>query len=154
MRKITTLIMLVLMIICSCTTAKIVDKKDPPRETHGIAYIGIVSTLKLVEDEQRKNFIFTLKNQNERPEKLEFSSSLEYDYKIMNQEGKVLKQRSKNVVSVPMLKTITLKQAEELVYFEDYDNIVEGLPKSSYTIEFISTARGEKINAVLDFEIK
>ena len=46
MRKITTLFMLVSMIICSCTPAKIVDKKDPPRETQGIAYIGIVPTLR------------------------------------------------------------------------------------------------------------
>jgi hypothetical protein len=155
MRKITAPIMLVIMLLCSCTPAKIGDKKETHQQaTHGIAYFGIVPTLKLVEDGQGKNFIFTLKNQNDRPETLKFSSSLVYDYKIINQAGEVLKQRSKNIVSTPSLKTITLKQGEELVYKEDYYKLVDGLPKGSYTIEFQSTAKGKKINSVLDFEIK
>ncbi len=155
MRKITVLIMLVIILLCSCIPAKIGDKKEPHKqETHGIAYFEIVSVLKLGKDEQGKSFIFTLKNQNERPEILKFSSSLEYDYKIMNQSGQVLKQRSKNVVSTPRLKTITLKQGEELVYKEDYYKLVDGLPKGSYTVEFQSTAKGKKIDSVLDFEIK
>ncbi|PGS51610.1 BsuPI-related putative proteinase inhibitor [Bacillus sp. AFS041924] len=146
--------MLTITLLCSCTQSIVSDKKESRIKTQGIAYLGIEATLKSVEDKGGKNFIFTLKNQNDYPVKLVFSSSLEYDYKIKNQEGNVVKQRSLYIASVPKVKNITLKQAEELVYIEDYDQLIEGLPMNSYTVEFNSTAKSENISAAIDFEIK
>jgi len=117
--------------------------------TGGIAYFPLEGKLKLEDGK----FIFTIKNQNERPEKLEFSSALEHDYMVINENGEVVKQHSKNVMSAQRIKTITLKQAEELVYKGDYDQVVKGLPKGSYTIEFSSTAKGKKIFSTLEIEV-
>ena len=116
----------------------------------GIAYFPLESKLEL----QSSKFIFTIKNQNDRPEKLEFSSALEYDYKVIDQSGEVLKQRSKNMMFAQRLKTVTLKQAQELVYEEDYGKVVEGMVKGSYTIEFSSTAKGKKIFSALEIEVQ
>ncbi|PGL71097.1 hypothetical protein CN925_09600 [Bacillus sp. AFS055030] len=116
--------------------------------------MGIVPSLKLVEEKHDKSFIFTLKNQNEHPEKLVFSSTIEYDFKIIDHFGKVLRQRSKDEVSTQKLKSVTLKQAQELVYYEDYYKLVDGLPKGTYKIEFMSTATSRNIKAVLEIEIK
>lgn len=118
--------------------------------TEGLAYFPLEGKLKLEEG----MFIFTIKNQNERPEKLEFPSALEHDYKVINENGEVVKQHSKNVMSAQRIKTITLKQAEELIYKENYDRVVKGLPKGSYKIEFSSTAKGKNISSTLNIDVQ
>lgn len=150
--KRTTITILAIMLLCGCSSTTNTNKNQnqegkASRET--IAYFPVESTLKL----EGNKFIFTLKNQNDLPENLEFSSALEYDYKVMNENGEVLKQRSKNMVFAERLKTVTLKQAQELVYEEEYDKVIEGLPKGSYTIEFSSTAKGKQIRSTLNIEI-
>lgn len=149
--KRTIIITLSLILLCACSSTKHVDQKQE-RETSksGIAYFPLESKLEL----ENGKFIFTIKNQNDRPEKLEFSSALEYDYKVIRQGGEILKQRSKNMMFAQRLKTVTLKQAQELVYEEDYSKVIEGLPKGSYTVEFSSTAKGKQIRSTLNIDVQ
>lgn len=155
MKKIAGILIVAVLILCSCGPAKPSEREQSQQpQSRGIAYFGIESTLELVENEQGKAFHFTLKNQNDRPEKLEFSSSLEYDYKVIDTSGEIVKQRSKNIVAAQRLKTVTLKQAQELVYEEDYDEVTKGLSKGSYTVEFSSTAKGKQIQSSLSIEMK
>lgn len=159
MKKIVGILIVTVLVLCGCGPAKTSEREQQPQQppsgsSGGIAYFGIESNLELVENEQGKVFRFTLKNQSDRPEKLEFSSSLEYDYKVIDGSGEIVKQRSKEIVAAQRLKTVTLKQAQELVYEEDYDEVTKGLPQGSYTVEFSSTAKGKQIQSSLAIEIK
>lgn len=155
MKKVVGILIFAALILCGCGPMKTSEREEPQQsQNRGIAYFGIQSTLKLVEDEHGKVFRFTLKNQNDRPEKLEFSSSLEYDYKVMDPSGKIVKQRSQDMVSIEKEKTITLKQGQELVYEEDYDTVTRGLEKGSYTVEFSSAATGKQIHSTLTIEVE
>jgi len=151
--KRTTIAILSVMLLYACSSTKHVNqnsKQEEETNRTGIAYFPLEGKLKLESDK----FIFTIKNQNERPEKLEFSSAMEYDYKVINQKGEVLKQHSKNMVFAEKIKTITLKQGQELVYEEDYDKVKEGLPKGSYMVEFSSAAKGKQISSTLNIDVQ
>lgn len=106
-----------------------------PTDNSGIAYFPLKYEVKNEED---KKLIVEVKNQNERPVKLSYSSGQKFDIKFYK-DGKLVYTWSQDKLFIQATSEKTLIQGES----EIYEVSLEELPleKGAYSYEFYSTAK-------------
>ncbi|MFT9847185.1 BsuPI-related putative proteinase inhibitor [Aneurinibacillus sp. REN35] len=85
--------------------------------------------------------LFTVKNQTEREQTLQFNTGQKYDYIIWNEKGEKVRQDSEGKQFTEVISKESLKQGEEKTYTAD----LAPLAKGTYKVEFWLTAKGTDI---------
>lgn len=111
-----------------------IGKKDS-NGNGGIAYFPLKYELKSQDD---KNLIVEVKNQNEKPMKLTYSSGQRFDIRFYK-EGKVVYTWSQDKSFIQSFSEKTLIQGESEFYEVNLKELP--LPKGSYEYEFFSVAK-------------
>lgn len=110
-------------------------KSNNPNDNQGIAYFPLKYEVK---DLDSKKLVVEVKNQNEKPVKLTYTSGQKFDAKFYK-EGKLIYTWSEDKKFTMAICEKTLMQAESEIYELGLDGIP--LEKGNYDYEFYSTAK-------------
>ncbi|PUB16594.1 BsuPI-related putative proteinase inhibitor [Paenisporosarcina sp. OV554] len=108
-------------------------------ENNGIVAGSIVPAL-TKEVNGNHQYIFQLKNDKTEDVTLSMNSSMFFDYQLIDSEGTVVYQDSKNKMYTQMLQEKTLKPGEILEMEIDATEGLSKLPAGTYTLNAWSTA--------------
>lgn len=108
-------------------------------ENNGIVAGSIVPAL-TEEVNGNHQYIFQLKNDKTEDVTLTMNSSMFFDYQLIDSEGTVVYQDSKNKMYTQMLQEKTLKPGEILEMEIDVTEGLSKLPAGTYTLNAWSTA--------------
>ena len=108
-------------------------------ENNGIVAGSIVPAL-TKDVNGNHQYVFQLKNDKAEDVTLTMNSSMFFDYQLIDSEGTVVYQDSKNKMYTQMLQEKTLKPGEILEMEIDATEGLSTLPAGTYTLEAWSTA--------------
>lgn len=109
-------------------------------ENSGIVAGSIVPSLTEEVKDGNHQYVFQLKNDKAEDVTLTINSSMFFDYQLINSDGTVVYQDSKNKMYTQMLQEKTLKPGEVLEMKIDATEGLAKLPAGTYTLEAWSTA--------------
>lgn len=121
-------------------------------ENGGIVAGSIEPTVSYKENKDGSfDFTFTVKNQTEKVQTLEFSSGQRFDYRL-NKDGEQIYQWSMDKLFIMEYKEIELKQGEELTFTEKLDDLKPG----NYEIEFwlVAADKAETTKKKVSFKVE
>ncbi|MBS2771316.1 proteinase inhibitor [Anoxybacillus rupiensis] len=123
------------------------QRKEGPQ--HRIVAGTLEPSLTYQKQNGRYLFIFSVKNQTEREQKVTFTSSQTYDY-ILYRNGKKFFQFSDGKMFTPVYEERMLKQGEEL----SFRNLLPPLPKGQYTITWwLADPQWPEAKATMSFSV-
>ncbi|QDP39930.1 BsuPI-related putative proteinase inhibitor [Radiobacillus deserti] len=156
----------ILIILSACgTTNADSDSKEQPIQplpagekvngsgdqgSEGIVAGEVEATLREVAPLQ---YVYTLKNQTEKPVKLDFTSSQRYDFSVETKEGKQVYLYSSTASFIQALGEEEIKQAEELSYTLDLNQL--GLSSGDYVLTaWMTPKEGKKYKVSTEFTVE
>lgn len=106
-----------------------------------------------IETKEENNTVivnYKVKNVSEESQKLTFSSGLQADFIIHDQEGNKIKQYSDEVSSIQAIQEVVLEKNQEL----ENGFTISDLTNGQYKIEVFLTAKEEQAKVVKDLIVK
>ena len=97
-------------------------------------------------------FLFSVSNQSNNDVDIVFSSSQEFDYIVLDENGAKVKQLSDGMMYTQAMKEIVLGPGDILKYEVSAEEVTNDLPSGSYTITFIFTG-DQRTEATTDFNV-
>ncbi|MFC7393912.1 BsuPI-related putative proteinase inhibitor [Scopulibacillus cellulosilyticus] len=150
MKKFVFLLLLCLfsIITAGCQNAKQHEESETP--VNGNASGGRVEARLAYEQKGNDvSFNFQVKNQTNHKVTYHFPTTQRFDYKIKDEDGKVIKHFSEGRFFGQVTGTLTLKQSET----KDFKTEVSDLKPGQYTIIFWLTANEDQPNTRINFKV-
>jgi hypothetical protein len=124
------------------------NQADTPKQNEITAKFQ--PTVETKEEDHSVIINYKVKNLSGVSQKLSFSTGLQADYIIYDEEGKKIKQYSEEVMSTQALTEVTLENNQEIKYSFTISELVNG----RYKIEVFLTAKEELAKVVTDLIVE
>jgi hypothetical protein len=142
---ITTLFIITSLGACGTSENGTTEPKKVVSGSNGEAPVGIVAgqltpSLEKVMKEGKLTYIFTIKNDKEVEDVLKYTSSQQYDYKLIDSKGNIAYTYSMDKLFMQAISEQTVKQGEVIQFEIDLSEDLKKLAPGTYQFEVWSTA--------------
>jgi hypothetical protein len=153
----TTLLIITSLAACGTTENGASEPKKVVTGSQGDAPVGIVAgqltpSLEKEMNEGKLTYIFTIKNDKEVEDILNYTSSQQYDYRLIDSKGNVAYTYSMDKLFMQAISEQTIKQGETVQFEIDLSGDLKKLSPGTYQFEVWSTATDrEDLKAKAEF---
>lgn len=151
--------LLIISVLAGCGTSE--NGQSEPKEvvngSKGETPVGIVAgqltpELEKVTNKGKLMYIFTIKNDKEQIDVLNYSSTQQYDYRLVDTKGTIVYTYSMDKLFGQTISEQTLKQGEKVQFEIDLSEDLKKLEPGTYKFEVWSTATDrEELKATAEF---
>jgi uncharacterized lipoprotein YehR (DUF1307 family) len=141
----TTLFIITSLAACGTSENGTTEPKKVVTGSNGDAPVGIVAgqltpSLEKVMKEGKLTYIFTIKNDKEVEDVLKYTSSQQYDYKLIDSKGNIAYTYSMDKLFMQAISEQTIKQGDIVQFEIDLSEDLKKLTPGTYQFEIWSTA--------------
>lgn len=153
----TTLFIITSLAACGTSENGTTEPKKIVTGSNGEAPVGIVAgqltpSLEKVMKEGKLTYIFTIKNDKDVEDVLKYTSSQQYDYKLIDSKGNIAYTYSMDKLFMQATSEQTVKQGEIVQFEIDLSEDLKKLAPGTYQFEVWSTATDrEELKAKSEF---